>query len=159
MMWPYKAGGPTTSFNYHLKTHHARDFLENKPQALQQTKVRGRYPVSVNWKFIDCAICGLYATCAHTKRHRIMDWRTLFRRFAHNTLRPMTPELMIHVENLVCCKPTQLMFLEMKQHLTSLQDRIFWLSCDGWSSVSWVLCVQQESDHTSEHLAEETTKH
>jgi len=74
------------------------------------------------------------------------------------TLRPMTPELMIHVENLVCCKPTQLMFLEMKRHLTSLQDRIFWLSCDGWSSVSWVLCVQQESDHTSEHLAEETTE-
>jgi len=74
----------------------------------------------------------------------------------------------------MCCKQW-LMFPQMKQHLRSLQERIFWLSCDGWSSrnkisyfalllnyvtnstpVSWILCVQQESDHTAEHLAGET---
>ena len=66
------------------------------------------------------------------------------------------------------------MFLQMKQILGSLQERNFWLSCDGWTSknkisyfalllnyinsgtpVSWVLCVQEESDHSSEYLAEE----
>jgi len=40
-----------------------------------------------------------------------------------------------------------------------LKQRLFWLSCDGWTfngrAVSWVLSVVQESDHTSDHLAEE----